>query len=67
MKLEFGSLIIAILLYFKSQGTEENDLFCQRTYNFQNLRNETLATANKTCDAILIVAMIFMMDAAKDS
>ena len=37
---------MVILLYFRSQGTERNELFSQGTYNFQNLRNETLAIAD---------------------
>ena len=37
---------LSILLYFKSQGTEKGDLLSQRTYNFEDLRNETMAIAD---------------------
>ena len=46
MELEFIGLIIIILLYFKSQGTEKNGIFSQGTYNFQSLRNQNMAIAD---------------------
>ena len=46
MKIEFSGQIIVVLLYFKSQGTQNNNLFSQRTHNFQNLRNKTMAVAD---------------------
>ena len=39
-------MVIVIPLYFRCQGTEEDDLFSQGTYNFQNLRNESMAIAD---------------------
>ena len=46
MELEFPGFRIVVLLYRKSLGTRINELFPQKTYNFQNLRNETLAIAD---------------------
>ena len=45
MELEFCSFQIKVALNFKSQGTKTFELFFQRTYNFPNLRNETLVIA----------------------
>ena len=46
MELEFVAFDIIILLYSKSQKTEENEIFSQGTYSFQNLGNKTLVIAD---------------------
>ena len=46
MELDFFSLLMKIALNFKSQGTEKFELFCQGTYDSQNLRYEILVIAD---------------------
>ena len=46
MELDFCSFQIKIALNFNFQGNEKFELSSQGTYNFQNLRNETLVIAD---------------------
>ena len=46
MELDYCSFQIKIALNSKSQGTKKFELFPQGTYNFQNLRHETLVIAD---------------------
>ena len=57
MELDFCSFQIKVALNFKSQGTKKFELFPQGTYNFQNLRNETLVIADYEYAKMFIFAM----------
>ena len=57
MESDFGCFPIKIALNFKSQGTEKFELFFQGTYNFQDLRNETLVIADYEHAKIFSFAM----------
>ena len=46
MELDFCSFQTKIALNFNSHGREKFELFSQGTYNFQNLRNDTLVIAD---------------------
>ena len=56
----FLYLHIKIALNFKSQGIEKFELFSQDTYNFHNLRNETLVIADYEYAKIFSFALFDM-------
>ena len=58
METDFYSFLIKIALNFKFQGTEA--FLSQGTYNFQNLRNETLVIADYEYAKIFSFAMFDM-------
>ena len=60
MELDFCSFQIKIALNFQWQGTEKLELFSQRIYSFQNLRNETLVIADYEHAKIFSFAMFDM-------
>ena len=57
-ELDFCGFVIEIALNFKSQGNEKGKLSSQETYNFQNLRNETLIFADYKYVKIFRFAML---------
>ena len=60
MELNFCSFQSKVALNFKSRGTEKFELFSQGTYNFQNLRNETLVIADYEYAKIFSFALFDM-------
>ena len=60
MEPDFWNFHITIALNCKSQGTEKFEPFSQGTYDSQNLRYETLVTADYECMKIFRIAVMDM-------